>query len=271
MSKKSKKTSKKSKASNASKASKATKVSFKERLISVPKTFVAYKRDCIAAIDEAKKERQLLAPLIFTVLLFCSCVFLIGAHFRGVDYFIDNRDSVLKDLDLLRNVSIFSVKSSLLMGFILFAALFLIYVLTRFVCVMIFSRGAKGKTVLLESVIEFGMNAIPLIVFFLIGGVLSNLVWWTFYPLISFFALFFILMLIRSIFDAVERKNQKSLLIFVMTLCIFIALLLINAFMIAVLGFSLLSVVQGVYENLTAILDSALAWIDSVFGDLFHA
>lgn len=267
----SKKSKKPSKASKTSKVSKASKASLKERLIGVPKTFVAYKRDCIAAVDEAKKERQLLAPLIFTALLFCSCVFLIGAHYRGVDYFVDKSDSVLKDLDLLRNISVFSVGSSLLLGFILFAALFLIYVFTRFVCVMIFTRGSIGKTVLSESVIEFGMNAIPLIFFFLIGGVLSNLVWWIFYPLISFFVLFFVLMLIRSIFDAIERKSQKSLLILVMTLCIFIALLLINAFMIVVLGYSLLTVAQGVFDNIAAILDNVKSWFDSILGGLFHA
>lgn len=244
-------------------------LSWKERLKSVPKTFVAYKKDSIAAIDEAKKERRLLAPLLFTALLFCSCVFLIGAHYRGVDFWIDNSDSFLNDLALLKNTAVFSARSALLLGFVLFAALFIIYVFTRFVCIMIFSRGSKGKIVLQESVIEFGMNAIPLTFFFLIGGVLSSLVWWSFYPLFAFFALYFIIMLIRSIFDAVDRKKQTSLMVFVMAVCIFIALLLINAFMIAVMGYSLLTVAQGVYENITNVFDNIKAWLDSVLAGLF--
>ncbi len=233
-------------------------LTWKESLKSVPKTFVAYKKDSIAAIDEAKKERRLLAPLIFTALFFCSCVFLIGAHYRGVDFFIDNSNSFLNDYALLKNTTVFSVGSSLLLGLILFAIFYIVYVFTRFVCVMIFSRGTKGKIVLLESIIEFGMNAIPLTAFFLISGVLSDLVWWSFYPLITFLSLFFMIMLIRSIFDAVDRKKQKSLLVFVMTVCIFIALLLINAFMIAVLGYSLLTIAQSVYENTAKILNTIM-------------
>ena len=249
---------------------KTSTLSLKESLISVPKTFVAYKKDSIAAIDEAKKERRLLAPLIFTALFFCSCVFLIGAHYRGVDFFIDNSNSILNDYALLKNTAVFSVGSSLLLGLILFAILYIIYFFTRFACVMIFSRGSKGKNVLLDGIIEFGMNSIPLTAFSLISGVLSDLVWWSFYPLIAFLALFFIIILIRSIFDAVDRKKQKSLLVFVMTVCIFIALLLINAFMIAVFGYSLLTIAQGVYENIAKILNDIEIWFKSFLDGFIH-
>ena len=250
-------------------SNKTDALSWKERLKIIPKTFVAYKKDSIAAIDEAKKERRLLAPLFFSALLFCSCVFLIGAHFRGVDYWIDNSDSFLNDLALLKSISVFSVGSALLWGLMLFAILFIIFVFTRFGCIMIFSRGFKGRAVLLESVIEFGMNAIPLTFFFLISGVLSDLVWWSFYPLFSFFALFFIMMLTRSIFAAVDRKKQTSLLVFVMAVFIFIALVLVNAFMIAVTGYSLLTIAQGVYENIADIFNSIKAWFENLFGGLF--
>ncbi|MBQ3418315.1 MAG: hypothetical protein IJH32_10860 [Ruminococcus sp.] len=246
-------------------------LSWKERLKKIPKTFVAYKKDGIAAIDEAKKERSLLAPLFFSALLFCSCVFLIGAHFRGVDYWIDNSDSFLNDLALLKSVSVFSVGSALLWGLILFAVLLIVFVFTRFGCIMIFSRGSKGKTVFLESVIEFGMDAVPLTFFFLISGVLSDLVWWSFYPLFSFFALFFILMLTRSVFAAVDRKKQTSLLVFVMAVFIFIALVLINALMIAVMGYSLLTVAQGVYENIAEIFNNIKAGFESIFGSIFKS
>ena len=250
---------------------KADTPSWKEQLKSIPKTFVAYKRDSIAAIDEAKKEKRLLAPLVFTALLFCSCVFLIGAHYRGVDFWLDNSDSFLKALALLKNTSVFSVGSALLLGLILFAALCFVFVFTRFGCIMIFSRGSKGKTVLLESVIELGMDAIPLTLYLLISGVLSDLVWWSFYPLIAFFALFFIMMLIRSVFDAVDRKKQTSLMLFVMAVFIFIALILINAFMIAVMGYSLLTIAQGIYENIAKIFNEIKIWFDSTFGGLLNA
>ena len=245
-------------------------LSWKERLKSIPKTFVAYKKDSITAIDEAKKERRLLAPLVFTALLFCSCVFLIGANYRGVDYWIDNSDSFLNDLALLKNTSVFSVGSALLLGLVLFAALFFIFIISRFGCIMIFSRGNKGKTVLLESVIEFGMDAIPLTLFLLIGGVISDLIWWSFYPLIAFFALFFIMMLIRSVFDAVDRKKQTSLMIFVLAIFIFIALILINLFILAVTGYSLLTIAQGVYDNIAEIFNEIKAWFESTFGGLFN-
>ena len=248
---------------------KAEAQSWKERLKSIPKTFVAYKKDSIAAIDEAKKEKRLLAPLVFTALLFCSCVFLIGAHYRGVDYWIDNSDSFLNDLALLKNTSVFSVGSALLLGLILFAALCIIFIFSRFGCIMIFARGSKGKTVLLESLIEFGMNAIPLTLFLLIAGVLSDLVWWTFYPLIAFFALFFIMMLIRSVFDAVDRKKQTSLMVFVLAVFIFIALILINLFMVAVVGYSLLTITQGVYDNIADIFTEIKTWFDNTFTSLF--
>lgn len=231
---------------------------------SVPKTYIAYKKDSIAAIDEAKKRETLTCTVNLYSVVFCSCVFLIGVHYRGVDFFIDNSDSILNDYALLKNTTVFSVGSSLLLGLILFAILYIVYVFTRFICVMIFSRGTKGKTVLLESIIEFGMNAIPLTAFFLISGVLSDLVWWLFYPLIAFLALFFMIMLIRSIFDAVDRKKQKSLLIFVMAVCILIALLLINAFMIAVLGYSLLTIAQGVYENIAKIINEIEIWVKNI-------
>ena len=250
---------------------KADTPSWKEQLKSIPKTFVAYKRDSIAAIDEAKKEKRLLAPLVFTALLFCSCVFLIGAHYRGVDFWLDNSDSFLKALALLKNTSVFSVGSALLLGLILFAALCFVFVFTRFGCIMFFSRGSKGKTVLLESVIELGMDAIPLTLYLLISGVLSDLVWWSFYPLIAFFALFFIMMLIRSVFDAVDRKKQTSLMLFVMAVFIFIALILINAFMIAVMGYSLLTIAQGIYENIAKIFNEIKIWFDSTFGGLLNA
>ena len=203
--------------------------------------------------------------------MYFSCVFFIGAHYRGVDYYIDNSNSFFNDYALLKNTTVFSVGSSLLLGLILFAVLCIVYVFTRFVCVMAFSRGSKGKTVLLESVIEFGMNAIPLISFLLISGVLSDLVWWSFYPLIAFFSLFFIIMLIRSIFDAVDRKKQKTLLVFVMAVCVFIALILISVFTVVVIGYSLLTIAQGIYENIAEILDAIKAGFNSVFGGLFNS
>lgn len=239
---------------------------WKDRLKKVPGKYVSYKKDGIAALDEAKAERKVLAPLIFTVLLYLSCVFLIGAHYRGVDFFISHTESFLNDIGLLQYISVFSVGSSLLLGLILFLVLFIDYVFTRFVCVKLFSRGISGKKVLLDSIIEFGMNSIPLIIFFLIGGVLSDLVWWSFYPLMAFFALFFIIMLIRSIFDAVDRKKQTSLMVFVMTVFIFISLLLINAFMIAVIGYSLITVAQGVYDKIVSIIDGIKSWLEGVFG-----
>jgi hypothetical protein len=243
--------------------------SWKERLRSVPKSFVAYKKDSVSAIDEMKKERKLLAPLIFCALLFLSCTFIIGAHYRGVDDFIAHSKSPLNDYGLLKYVSVFSIGATLLFGLVMIALLFIIYVFTRFVCVKLFSRGLKAKDVLLDGIIEFGMNSITWTVFFLLGGVLSNLFWWSFFLIIAFFTLFFIIMLIRSIFDAVDRTKQKSLMVFVMSVCIFISLLLINAFMTAVLGYSLMTIAQGVQENINHIWDNVKVWLDSFIKSLY--
>ena len=68
--------------------------SIKDSLRSVPHYFVAYKKDSISTIDQAKKERRILAPVVFAVFFYLSCVFLIGAHYRGVDYFITHTDSL---------------------------------------------------------------------------------------------------------------------------------------------------------------------------------
>ena len=51
-----------------------------------------------------------------------------------------------------------------------------------------------------------------------------------------------------------------------MTVCFFIALLFINAFMITVMGYSLVTVAQGVYENIANILDSIMNWIYIAIG-----
>ena len=243
--------------------------SFKESLSSVPRSFVAYKKDSISTVDQVKKERRILAPAVFAVIFYLSCVFLIGAHYRGVDYFITHTDSFLYDLGLLKSVAVFSVGSSLLLGLILFAVLFIVYVLTRFVCVKLFTSGTPGKTVLLESIIEFGMNTNPLIIFFLLGGVLSDLVWWSFYPLMIFFTLFFIIMLLRSIFDAVDRTKQRSLMVFVTTFFVFIGSLLITAVTLLIMAYSVLTITQGVYDNVVSIIDGIKNWFNSVFGGIF--
>ena len=39
-------------------SNKTNDMSIKERLIMVPKSFVAYKKDSVAAIDEAKEEKN---------------------------------------------------------------------------------------------------------------------------------------------------------------------------------------------------------------------
>ena len=230
--------------------------SWKRRAKTVPKTFVAYKKNNINALDDAKKERKIFAPLVFMLLMFLSCAFYIGSFLRGVDYDMASSRSVLSNYGILKYVQTFSVRASFVLGFVLFFVLFFVYVLTRFACVKLFSRKAKAGAVFADSIIEFGLNSIPLIVFFVAGGILASFVWWTFYPLAVFVFLFFIVMLNRSVFDAVDREKQTSLLTFTIAVFMLLALALILAFVLLVAVFVIVTIARGVNSNIQRILDN---------------
>ncbi len=230
--------------------------SWKLRLKSVPKTFVAYKKNNVNALDNAKKERKFFAPIIFMLLMFLSCAFFIGSFLRGVDYDMASSRSMLNNAGLLKYVQTFSVRVSFVLGFVLFFVMFFVYVLTRFACVKLFSRKAKAGAVFADSIIGFGLNSIPLIVFFVAGGILASFVWWTFYPLAVFVFLFFIVMLNRSVFDAVDREKQTSLLTFTIAVFMLLALALILAFVLLVAVFVIVTIARGVNSNIQRILNN---------------
>ncbi len=237
---------------------------WKLRFKSVPQSLAAYFKNSVLAIDEAKSKRQYFASCVFIVFMFLCCSFLIGGQLLGVDYSLTSTGSVLRDMGLLDSVQTFSAGISFIFGLVFTFVMFFEYVLTRFVCVKLFARGSKAKTVLGESIIEFGMNSILLSVFFLLGGILSRFVWWTFYLLMLFVFLLFIVMLMRGIFDAVEREKQTVLLMLATALFAFIVFALILVLLILVLAYIVVTIALGVGENIQRIIRNSGEMIESV-------
>ena len=229
---------------------------WKERFQSVPKCFAAYMKNRDKAIDDAKQERRYFASVVYMVLLYLSSCFIIGGHLRGVDYTILTTKSRLNDLGLLKYVHTFSVSISLMMGLVMFVAMFFVFMLTRFCCVKLYCRRIRASEVLGDTFIDFGMNCIPLILFLLIGGILSDLVWWLFYVVLLVVFIFFQITLIHSIFDEVEREKHTAMLFFIASLFSVIAMALYLIIMLLVFGYAVVTIALGIHSNIQRIIQN---------------
>ena len=236
-------------------------------LKSVPNAFGAYFKNSGKAIEAAKPERNFFAAFIFILLFFVSEFIFTLSFLSRVDS--DVAESHTR-LDLTSNVEIFHPMAALILGIIAAAAFALTYILVRFFCVKIFTRKVKIRTVLADSFIEFGLNAIPLSLICLLGAALCCVSGFFFIPVILFFCLFHFIILQRGIFEAVPKEKNTLLFHMVTALFSMIGFVLITAAISVLLLYILLKMIVGIADRVKELIDMLYDYFDSMASKYMH-
>lgn len=232
-----------------------------KRLKSIPKSFIGYFKNSDSAIIKAKQDRN------YFLAVFWFAVFALSAFVLTLGFLY----SAEKDLtaqytkaNLLKNVKLFNPAAAFVLGFLTAAVLAFIYILIRFSCVKIFTRKTKAKTVLADSVIEFGLNSIPLSLLFLLGGALCLISGFLYFPVFLLFGILFFVLLLRGVFDAVTKERKTLVFHLTVTLFSLLGFLLGAAAFALLLLYVLASLVTGTVERFHEYRDAICSFLENL-------
>ena len=210
-------------------------MNFLNDMKTLPALALGYFKEHRATLDSAKKDRRIASPILFILVFFASGIALVGGLLSSMQTAISRiRFNKLSFSD----VSFSSFKRAALFGVMLTATLIVCYLLTRLVCIKIFT--VKSKKVMLESFIECSLHLMSVSVIFLFGGLLSLLHWLFPIAALLFGVMYLFIALILGIAYAVGPEKVKprffavaALFASVSFICIFVVAAMIEL-MIAV-------------------------------------
>ena len=235
-------------------------------LKSIPKTFICYIKNSDSAIKSTKQERN------YFIAVFWFAVFVLSSFVLNLSFLHKTEDGFTAQYtkaNLFKNVRLFYPGKAFVLGLI-FAAIFaFIYVLVRFSCVKIYTRKIKAKTVLSDSVIELGMNSIPLSLLFFLGAALCCITSFLYYLVFLFFSLLFFILLLRGIFDAVPKELKTMSFHLVVTLFSLIGFIFGAAAFALLLLFVMVSLISGTAERINEIKSNLHSFLDYLTDKFF--
>ena len=238
----------------------------KKRAKSIPRSFIGYLKNSGEAVESAKNERNIILAVFYTLIFFLASLALLASHWSALDgslHIFGVPEILAKKITLLKLKPTFFISA-----FFTLVPLF-VYVITRLCCVKIFIRGEKFKKVLSDSVIEFGMNMIPVSLLFLLGALLCQIHALLIIPALFFAIVLFFILLLRGVFDAVPKEKRN--LLFHLTLMLFAALgiAVIAATALLPALYTLLKIfktgIRGLTELRKEAVDFVVFWTDKIW------
>lgn len=236
------------------------------KLKSIPLSFTGYFKSSFSAVEKAKKERNyFLAVFWFAVFVLSAFVLMLGFLYSAEKDFTVQYTKA----NLFKHVMLFDPGAAFVLGLITAAVFAFTYIFIRFCCVKLFMRKTKAKTVLADSVIEFGLNSILFSLFFLLGGALCLISGFLYFPVLLIFSLLFNIILLSGIIGAVPKERRSAVFYIITALFSLLGFLFVAAAFAVLLLYIAASLISGTAERINEIKSNLHSFLDYLTDKFF--